>query len=173
MSKKILVINGPNLEMLGKRDKSTYGDFSLESLEKLIAEEANTLGCQVEFFQNNIEGEIINKLNGLDDSFDGIIINPGGLTHSSVSLHDSLEIKKIHKIEVHISNIYAREDFRQKSIIAHACHGSILGMGVNGYLVRPKADCKLLVFSLSLTKDQQKSHIFFKISCIFYYNYLN
>ena len=134
MSKKILVINGPNLEMLGKRDKSTYGDFSLESLEKLITEEANTLGCQIEFFQNNIEGEIINKLNGLDDSFDGIIINPGGLTHSSVSLHDSLEIKKIHKIEVHISNIYAREDFRQKSIIAHACHGSVLGMGVNGYL---------------------------------------
>ena len=70
----------------------------------------------------------------MDDSFDGIIINPGGLTHSSVSLHDSLEIKKIHKIEVHISNIYAREEFRQKSIIAHACHGSILGMGVNGYL---------------------------------------
>ena len=68
MGKKILVINGPNLEMLGKRDKSTYGDFSLESLEKLITEEANTLGCQVEFFQNNIEGEIINKLNRLDDS---------------------------------------------------------------------------------------------------------
>ena len=135
MSKKILIINGPNLEMLGKRDKSTYGDFSLDSLEKLITEEANTLGCQVEFFQNNIEGEIINKLNGLDDSFDGIIINPGGLTHSSVSLHDSLEIKKILKIEVHISNIYAREDFRQKSIISHACHGSVLGMGVNLSLI--------------------------------------
>ena len=134
MSKKILVINGPNLEMLGKRDKSTYGDFSLESLEKLIMEEANTLGCQVEFFQNNIEGEIINKINGLDDSYNGIIINPGGLTHTSVSLHDSLEIKQFPKIEVHISNIYSREEFRHKSIIAHACTSSVIGMGSTGYL---------------------------------------
>ena len=83
MGKKILVINGPNLEMLGKRDKSTYGDFSLESLEKLITEEANTLGCQVEFFQNNIEGEIINKLNGLDDR---LMIIPSKLSSSPFNL---------------------------------------------------------------------------------------
>lgn len=134
MSKKILVINGPNLEMLGKRDKSKYGDFSLENLMVLLTKEAKDLGCEVEFFQNNLEGEIINKINGLDNSYYGIIINPGGLTHTSVSLHDSLEIKDFPKIEVHISNIYSREEFRQKSIIAHACTSSIIGMGINGYL---------------------------------------
>jgi len=78
MAKKILVINGPNLEMLGKRDKSKYGDFSLESLVTMLSDEATKLGCELEFFQNNIEGEIINKINSLDDSYDGIIINPGG-----------------------------------------------------------------------------------------------
>jgi len=134
MSKKILIINGPNLEMLGKRDKSKYGDFSLEKLSKLLLEEAKQLNCEVEFFQSNLEGELINKINGLDNSFSGIIINPGGLTHTSVSLHDSLEIKNFPKIEVHISNIYSREEFRQKSIIAHACTSSIIGMGSDGYI---------------------------------------
>ena len=134
MSKKILVINGPNLEMLGKRDKSKYGDFSLESLYILLEKEASQLNCEIEFFQSNLEGELINKINGLDESYSGIIINPGGLTHTSVSLHDSLEIKNFPKIEVHISNIYSREEFRQKSIIAHACTSSIIGMGSEGYL---------------------------------------
>ena len=134
MSKKILVINGPNLEMLGKRDKSKYGDFSLESLYILLEKEASQLNCEIEFFQSNLEGELINKINGLDATYNGIIINPGGLTHTSVSLHDSLEIKNFPKIEVHISNIYSREEFRQKSIIAHACTSSIIGMGSEGYL---------------------------------------
>ena len=134
MSKKILVINGQNLEMLGKRKENIYGDFTLKDLEEEISKEATKLDCIVEFFQNNVEGELINKINDLDDSYNGIIINPGGFTHTSVALHDSLEIKKIPKIEVHISNIYSREDFRQKSIIAHACHSSILGMGKNGYI---------------------------------------
>ena len=134
MSKKILVINGPNLEMLGKRDKSKYGNFSLESLTNLLEKEASQLNCEIEFFQSNLEGELINKINGLDATYNGIIINPGGLTHTSVSLHDSLEIKNFPKIEVHISNIYSREEFRQKSIIAHACTSSIIGMGSEGYL---------------------------------------
>ena len=134
MSKKILVINGPNLEMLGKRDKSKYGDFSLESLTNLLEKEASELKCEIEFFQSNLEGDLINKINGLDESYDGIIINPGGLTHTSVSLHDSLEIKNFPKIEVHISNIYSREEFRQKSIIAHACTSSIIGLGSTGYI---------------------------------------
>ena len=120
--------------MLGKRDKSKYGDFSLESLTDLLEKEAAILNCEIEFFQSNLEGELINKINGLDESYNGIIINPGGLTHSSVSLHDSLEIKNFPKIEVHISNIYSREEFRQKSIIAHACTSSIIGMGSSGYL---------------------------------------
>ena len=134
MKDTIYIINGPNLNKLGTREPDKYGTLKLQEIEKLCKEKCDELSLSCVFFQSNIEGEIINKLNGLDDSFDGIIINPGGLTHGSVSLHDSLEIKKIQKIEVHISNIYAREEFRQKSIIAHACHGSILGMGVNGYL---------------------------------------
>ena len=134
MDKKILIINGPNLEMLGKREESIYGNFTLEELVKEISEEAIKLKCNVDFFQNNVEGELINKINNLDKSYTGIIINPGGFTHTSVALHDSLDIKKIPKIEVHISNIYSREEFRQKSIIAHACNSSILGMGKNGYL---------------------------------------
>ena len=98
MSKKILVINGPNLEMLGKRKENIYGDFTLKDLEEEISKEATKLDCIVEFFQNNVEGELINKINDLDDSYNGIIINPGGFTHTSVALHDSLEIKKIPKI---------------------------------------------------------------------------
>ena len=134
MSKKILVINGPNLEMLGKRKENIYGDFTLKDLEEEISKEATKLDCIVEFFQNNVEGELINKINDLDDSYNGIIINPGGFTHTSVALHDSLEIKKIPKIEVHISNIYSREDFRRKSLIAPACDCSIIGMGKDGFI---------------------------------------
>ena len=134
MSIKILIINGPNLEMLGKRKENIYGKFTLEDLQNSISAEAQKLNCTVEFYQNNVEGEIINKINGLDDSYSGIIINPGGLTHSSVALHDSLEIKTFPKVEVHLSNIYSREEFRRKSLIAPACTASILGMGMNGYI---------------------------------------
>ena len=134
MTHKILVINGPNLEMLGKREKNIYGDFTLKDLEKTITDKSVELNCEVVFFQSNIEGEIINKINSLDDSFSGIIINPGGLTHSSISLHDSLEIKIFPKVEVHLSNIYKREEFRRKSVVAPACTCSILGMGLDGYL---------------------------------------
>ena len=134
MSIKILIINGPNLEMLGKRKENIYGKFTLEDLQNSISAEAQKLNCTVEFYQNNVEGEIINKINGLDDSYSGIIINPGGLTHNSVALHDSLEIKTFPKVEVHLSNIYSREEFRRKSLIAPACTASILGMGMHGYI---------------------------------------
>ena len=99
-----------------------------------MLKESESLGCSLDFYQSNIEGEIINKINGLDESYVGIIINPGGLTHTSVSLHDSLEIKSILKIEVHLSNIYSREDFRRKSLIAPACDCSIIGMGKDGFI---------------------------------------
>ena len=133
MSKKILVINGPNLEMLGKRKENIYGDFTLKDLEEEISKEATNLNCIVEFFQNNVEGELINKINDLDDSYNGIIINPGGFTHTSVALHDSLEIKKIPKIEVHISNIYSREEFRRNSLISKNCKAVICGLGLDSY----------------------------------------
>ena len=93
MDKKIAIINGPNLEMLGKRKESVYGNFTLKDLENELLKESESLGYSLDFYQSNIEGEIINKINGLDESYVGIIINPGGLTHTSVSLHDSLEIK--------------------------------------------------------------------------------
>ena len=141
MSKKILVINGPNLEMLGKRDKSTYGDFSLESLEQLILEEANTLGCQVEFFQSNIEGEIINKINGLDDSFDGIIINAAAYTHTSIGIGDAIRSISSPVVEVHISNTYSREEFRHKSFLSAHVKGVILGFGLKSYDLAIESFC--------------------------------
>ena len=144
MSKKILVINGPNLEMLGKRKENIYGDFTLKDLEEEISKEATKLDCIVEFFQNNVEGELINKINDLDDSYNGIIINPGGFTHTSVALHDSLEIKKIPKIEVHISNIYKREEFRHKSLISDVVTGGIFGLGADGYILAIISMQKLL-----------------------------
>ena len=120
--------------MLGKRKESVYGNFTLKDLENELLKESELLGCSLDFYQSNIEGEIINKINGLDESYVGIIINPGGLTHTSVSLHDSLEIKSILKIEVHLSNIYSREDFRRKSLIAPVCDCSIIGMGKDGFI---------------------------------------
>ena len=132
MGKKILVINGPNLEMLGKRDKSTYGDFSLESLEKLITEEANTLGCQVEFFQNNIEGEIINHIHESKD-FDGIILNAAAYTHTSVGIADAVKSIDSKVIEVHISNTYSREEFRHNSFLSPVVNGIIIGFGLDSY----------------------------------------
>ena len=132
MSKKILIINGPNLEMLGKRDKSTYGDFSLESLEKLITEEANTLGCQVEFFQNNIEGEIINHTHESKDS-DGIILNAAAYTHTSVGIADAVKSIDCRVIEVHISNTYSREEFRHNSFLSPVVNGIIIGFGLDSY----------------------------------------
>ena len=134
MDKKIAIINGPNLEMLGKRKESVYGNFTLKDLENELLKESESLGYSLDFYQSNIEGEIINKINGLDESYFGIIINPGGLTHTSVSLPDSLEIKSILKIEVHLSNIYSREEFRRKSLISPACDCSIIGMGKDGFI---------------------------------------
>ena len=134
MDKKIAIINGPNLEMLGKRKESVYGNFTLKDLENELLKESESLGYSLDFYQSNIEGEIINKINGIDESYLGIIINPGGLTHTSVSLPDSLEIKSILKIEVHLSNIYSREEFRRKSLISPACDCSIIGMGKDGFI---------------------------------------
>jgi 3-dehydroquinate dehydratase-2 len=100
----------------------------------MLSEEATKLGCKIEFFQNNIEGEIINKINNLDESYDGIIINPGGLTHTSVTLRDAVVTSGLKTVEVHISNIYAREDFRHKSLISGIATAVVAGMGYHGYL---------------------------------------
>ena len=132
----ILVINGPNLNFLGIREPGIYGNESYDSLEKMIKDKASELGVNVELFQSNHEGEIIDRLQkAYTDKVDGIIINPGGLTHTSVSLHDAISsIAPIPVIEVHISNVSAREGFRHLSLTAPACRGQIAGLGLKGYI---------------------------------------
>lgn len=131
---KILVVNGPNLNFLGIRDKSQYGENSYEYLCEKIKEKADDLGLLVEFYQSNIEGEIINKLQeAYKENIDGIIINPGAYTHYSYAIRDCLEVFTCPKVEVHISNIHKREEFRHKSVIAPVCNGQICGLGILGY----------------------------------------
>ena len=144
MSKKVLIINGPNLEMLGKRDKSKYGDFSLDGLMKLVSEEASKLNCEVEFFQSNIEGEIVNFIQEAGNKASGVIINPAAYTHTSVAIHDALKSLIIPSIEIHLSQPAKRESFRHKSLIAEVVNGTISGFGPNSYLLAMKAIDDLL-----------------------------
>jgi len=129
---KILIINGPNLNMLGKRDPEQYGCFSLDDLENLVTSEFPE--HEFSFYQSNIEGEIISQIQNAPNSFDALIINPGGYTHTSVAIKDSLEIITIPKIEVHLSLISSREDFRQKMITTQSTDGYISGFKENSYL---------------------------------------
>ncbi|MGB9836761.1 MAG: type II 3-dehydroquinate dehydratase [Candidatus Saccharicenans sp.] len=131
---RILVINGPNLNFLGKRKKEFYGQMNLEEINQRIKEKARELSVEVEFFQSNSEGSIIDKLQLQADDFDGLIINPGALTHYSYALRDALESLSRPVIEVHMSNIFAREEFRAKSVTAPVCHGIIAGFGWKSYL---------------------------------------
>lgn len=128
--KKILIINGPNLNLLGKREPSIYGDVSFEDyLEKMGDKE----GVELSYFQSNIEGEIIDKLHEVGFSFDGIVLNAGGYTHTSVSITDAIAAISTPVIEVHLSNVYAREEFRYHSVIAKNCRGVISGFGMDSY----------------------------------------
>ncbi|MEE2699914.1 MAG: type II 3-dehydroquinate dehydratase [Bacteroidota bacterium] len=128
---KILILNGPNLNLLGKREKSIYGDISFdEYFEKLVEEFSH---MNLEYFQSNVEGELIDKLHELGFSYDYIILNAGGYTHSSVALADAVTAIKTPVIEVHISNIYAREDFRKKSLLSTNCKAVICGLGLDSY----------------------------------------
>ena len=133
---KILVINGPNLNFLGIREPGVYGSDNYEVLTDAIKKKAAEIGAEAEIFQSNHEGEIIDRLQkAYMDKIDGIVINPGGLTHTSVALHDAIaSVDPIPVIEVHISNVAAREDFRHVSLTAPACKGQISGMGLRGYL---------------------------------------
>ncbi len=128
---KLLIINGPNLNLLGTRDEFEYGKFSLSDIEKKIINEFP--GTDFSFFQSNHEGEIIDKIQNSEKEFDGIIINPGGFAHSSVAIRDALAEVKLIKIEVHLSNLSKREDFRQKLITASACDGYISGFKEESY----------------------------------------
>jgi 3-dehydroquinate dehydratase-2 len=129
---KILIINGPNLNLLGKRDKSFYGDFSLEKIELVIKNLFKEF--EFEFYQSNVEGEIINKIQRAEETFNGIVINPGGYAHTSVAIRDALAEVKIPKVEVHLSHLVNRENFRQTLITASGCDGYISGFKVDSYL---------------------------------------
>lgn len=128
---KILVINGPNLNLLGKRDKSHYGVLTLESIEAVLKNEYPEVVFG--FFQSNLEGELIDKIQAAGALFDGLIINPGGYGHTSVAIKDALEECKIPKIEVHLSHLANREEFRQTLITAKSCNGYISGFKENSY----------------------------------------
>ena len=131
---KVIVINGPNLNALGKRDESYYGVKSLEEVEDLLQEKATELGLDIEFFQSNHEGAIIDYLQGMNEDVFGIVINAGALTHYGLSLRDALTDLRLPVVEIHISNIHAREEFRHDSVISPISVGQIVGLGWHGYV---------------------------------------
>ena len=135
MTQKILVINGPNLNLLGTREKDKYGNASLTDIQKKCENYSKKIGLQVDFKQSNVEGEIVNFIQNTKDKHDGIIINAGGYTHTSVAILDALLAVKKPTIELHITNIYKREDFRHKSLISKAADGIICGLGIDGYIM--------------------------------------
>ena len=144
IKKKIIIINGPNLNLLGKREKDIYGKNSLDQIELDCIEVAKDKDLTIDFFQSNNEGEIIDKIHEVEKSYDGLIINPAAFTHSSIAILDSLRAINKPKIEIHLSNIYAREEYRKKSITSEGVHGLICGFGGNSYLLGIEAICKLI-----------------------------
>jgi|TARA_B100000902_G_C27220587_1_gene869437 3-dehydroquinate dehydratase-2 len=135
MNNKIIIINGPNLNLLGEREQSQYGSVTLKDLKEKSLKKSAELKIDAEFFQSNIEGEIVTKIQDARKIFDGIIINAAGFTHTSVAIRDALEIFKKPIIELHISNIYKREEFRHKSLISDIVNGGIFGLGPEGYIL--------------------------------------
>lgn len=142
--KKILVVNGPNLNLLGVREPGVYGSDSLESINREISARADALGCSVAFFQSNSEGGIVDKLHSAMGEFDGLVINPGAYTHYSIAIRDAIAAIKLPAVEVHLSNVYGREEFRHTSVIAPVCVGQIAGLGKIGYRLALEALMEVL-----------------------------
>jgi len=140
----IIIINGPNLNLLGEREQSQYGKITFDDLKNICLEHSKKIGIKLDFHQSNVEGEIVTKIQNARKEYDGIIINAAGYTHTSVSIRDALEIFKKPVIELHISNIYKREEFRQKSLISGIVTGIICGLGSNGYILAINAMHELL-----------------------------
>ena len=135
MSNKIIIINGPNLNLLGEREQSQYGSITFAQLKENCIDKSKELGLIAEFTQSNIEGELVNLIQDARKKYDGIIINAAGFTHTSVAIRDALDLFKKPIIELHISNIYKREEFRHKSLISDIVTGGIFGLGVEGYIL--------------------------------------
>ena len=141
---KIIILNGPNLNLLGEREKNQYGTETLKDIEKSCKKFAEKNLIKVDFFQSNIEGELVEKIQQSRNTYNGLIINAGGYTHTSVAIHDALKIIRIPIIELHISNIYNREEFRHKSLISKVANGIICGFGTEGYEMAVSAIKKLI-----------------------------
>ncbi len=130
---KILVLNGPNLNMLGSREPDKYGTQTLADIENFVRNEAQKLQVEVDFYQSNIEGELVNKIQEAKGNYDGIVMNPAAYTHTSVAIRDAILAVRIPSVEIHLSNIHTREDFRKISLTAPACVGQITGFGADSY----------------------------------------
>ena len=135
MNNNIIIINGPNLNLLGQREQSQYGLITFDKLKKNCLSKAKELKINLEFYQSNIEGELVTTIQEAKNKFDGVIINAAGFTHTSVAIRDALDVFKKPIIELHISNIYKREEFRHKSLISDIATGGIFGLGDNGYIL--------------------------------------
>ncbi|NLK87010.1 MAG: type II 3-dehydroquinate dehydratase [Clostridiaceae bacterium] len=144
MLKKIIVINGPNLNLLGTRETDIYGTVTLAGIAAEVNREAELLGLDVDFVQTNHEGEIIDKLHEARGKYDLVLLNPGAYTHYSIAIRDAVKAVELPCIEVHLSNIHAREDFRSRSVIAPVCTGQISGFGADSYLVALRAASMIL-----------------------------
>ena len=135
MGKKVLVLLGPNLDLVGVREKGVYGDETAESINSQILENSARLGYECDIFQSNHEGDLIDKIHEARTVYSGVVINPGALAHYSYALHDAIASVRIPFVEVHMSNIYGREEFRHVSVIAPVCAGQISGFGKNSYFL--------------------------------------
>ena len=144
MNNKIIIINGPNLNLLGEREQSQYGSITFEKLRENCMKKSIELNLDVEFAQSNVEGELVNIIQESRKKFDGIIVNAAAFTHTSVAIRDALDLFKKPIIELHISNIYKREEFRQKSLISDIVTGGIFGLGAEGYILAIISMHKLL-----------------------------
>ena len=144
MNNKIIIINGPNLNLLGEREQSQYGSITFEKLKDNCEKKSQELGLQIDFEQSNIEGELVNIIQASRKKYDGMIINAAAFTHTSVAIRDALDLFKKPIIEVHISNIYKREEFRQKSLISDIVTGGIFGLGADCYILAIISIHKLL-----------------------------
>ena len=144
MNNKLIIINGPNINLLGEREQSQYGSITFEKLKENCIKKSQELGLIVEFAQSNVEGDLVNIIQDSRKKFDGIIINAAAFTHTSIAIRDALDIFKKPIIEVHISNIYKREEFRKKSLISDVVSGGIFGLGDYGYILAIISMQKLL-----------------------------
>lgn len=141
---KILVVNGPNLNLLGTREPEVYGTLTLEKINEELLKYAKELGVEIEFFQSNVEGEIVNAIQAARQNCAGIVINPAAYTHTSVAIRDAISAVALPAVEIHISNVYAREEFRKHSLIAPVCVGQIAGFGLDSYKLAMLALVKFL-----------------------------